>query len=189
MDAVILAGGLGTRLRAVTGDLIPKALAPVNGYPFAAHLISCLYRMGVRNFFFSTGHMADMVGEWWNTECPVNNMTNAFFYAESKPCGTGGGLLNVLKTYGTIMSDPFLVVNGDCMVLPVEYDTNLERYYEHARRNAIVGYRPCDVMMFTTIMPNDGRYGEVVTHETTNAVVGFNAEGKGKHCLLSIVYR
>jgi len=58
---VVLAGGLGLRLREVTGGLLPKVLAPVNGEPFLAHKLRSLADMGVKNVVLLTGELGDQV--------------------------------------------------------------------------------------------------------------------------------
>ncbi len=52
---IILAGGLGTRLRSVVPDL-PKCMAPVNGKPFLAYVINYFQQQGIQNFIFSLGY-------------------------------------------------------------------------------------------------------------------------------------
>ena len=60
MQAIILAGGKGTRLRAEVPDL-PKPLAPVDGHPFLEHQMSYWIRQGVDRFVLSVGYMADRI--------------------------------------------------------------------------------------------------------------------------------
>ena len=59
-EAIILAGGLGTRLRSVVSDL-PKCMAPVAGQPFLKHVIRYLLSQGVEKFIFSLGYKHEMI--------------------------------------------------------------------------------------------------------------------------------
>lgn len=87
-EAIVLAGGLGTRLRAVLPDL-PKPLAPVQGSPFLSYLIQYLARQGIERIILSLGYGADQVLTWlaeseWDIQLvPV---------VEPHPLGTGGAL-------------------------------------------------------------------------------------------------
>ena len=62
MQCVILAGGLGTRLQAITGSL-PKALVPVLGRPFAAYQLTLLARNGVTEVVYCIGHHGEQIVE------------------------------------------------------------------------------------------------------------------------------
>jgi D-glycero-alpha-D-manno-heptose 1-phosphate guanylyltransferase len=59
-EAIILAGGLGTRLRSVVND-VPKCMAPVNGIPFINFIITYLKKEGVERFIFSLGYKSEIV--------------------------------------------------------------------------------------------------------------------------------
>ena len=63
LDAIILAGGLGTRLRSVVQDL-PKCMAPVGGHPFLYYLLEYLKKQGVRRVILSLGYLHETVEEW-----------------------------------------------------------------------------------------------------------------------------
>lgn len=106
MEAVVLAGGLGTRLRAVVND-VPKPMAPVGGRPFLEHLIEYWIAQGVRRFVISVGYLAERIvahfgGAWRGAEIA--------YAREESPLGTGGGLLLAL---GAVRAPQLLVLNGD----------------------------------------------------------------------------
>jgi D-glycero-alpha-D-manno-heptose 1-phosphate guanylyltransferase len=107
MQAVILAGGKGTRLRAEVPDS-PKPLAPVNGRPFLKYLMSYWVSQGVDRFVLSVGYMAERVieeiGDRFD-EVPV------VYAVEERPLGTGGGLVRAMRQLRA--GEPFLVLNGD----------------------------------------------------------------------------
>ena len=104
--AVILAGGLGTRLREVVADR-PKVLAEVNGRPFLASLLDRLVDAGIGNVILCTGYMAELVRE---TLGDGYRGIELLYSRENTPLGTGGALRRALPL---IASDPVLVLNGD----------------------------------------------------------------------------
>ena len=61
MEAILLAGGLGTRLHNVTGDRYPKSLAEVDGRPFLHYVVRYLASQGVKRFIFAVSHHADKI--------------------------------------------------------------------------------------------------------------------------------
>lgn len=106
---VVLAGGLGTRLRSAVPDL-PKCLAPVGGRPFLELQLQALAAQGVGRFVLSLGYMADAVTDAvsrFEVSVPVDCIT------ERQPLGTGGATLHVLHEAGL---DEALVVNGDTFI-------------------------------------------------------------------------
>lgn len=104
--AVILAGGLGTRLREVVADR-PKVLAVVNGRPFLACLLDRLIDAGIRRVVLCTGYMAELVRDTFGDS--YRGMVLCYS-REVAPLGTGGALRLALPL---IDSDPVLVLNGD----------------------------------------------------------------------------
>lgn len=105
--AVILAGGLGTRLRAAVPDL-PKPMAPINGRPFLEHQLDYWIGQGIERFILSVGYRhAAISGHFGARYRGV-----AIDYAvEETPLGTGGGLL--LAAARLDGGAPALVLNGD----------------------------------------------------------------------------
>lgn len=123
--AIILAGGLGTRLRAVVPDR-PKPMALVNGQPFLVHVMEYWRRQGVERFVLSVGYRHEMIQQFFGT----NYQGIPLDYAvEETPLGTGGGLLHALDRVG---DEPCLVLNGDTF-FAVEARSLRE---VHAARNA-----------------------------------------------------
>ena len=106
MEAIVLAGGFGTRLRPCVENL-PKPLAPVCGRPFLAYLLDYLYANGVRRAIISTGYMADEVVKAIGKD--YRGMVVDYSHEET-PLGTGGGIKKALA----MCNDKFaLVINGD----------------------------------------------------------------------------
>lgn len=86
--AIILAGGLGTRLRSVVAD-VPKCMAPVAGKPFLKYVIDYLVREGVTHFIFSVGYKRESIVEFVQDAYPH---LNCQFAVEEEPLGTGGAV-------------------------------------------------------------------------------------------------
>jgi D-glycero-alpha-D-manno-heptose 1-phosphate guanylyltransferase len=104
--AVILAGGLGTRLRTVVFDR-PKVLAPVNGRPFLTYLLDQLTEVGVRRVVLCTGHLGDQVSATFGT---AYGPLALLYSREPVQLGTGGAVRLALPF---LDCEPMLVLNGD----------------------------------------------------------------------------
>lgn len=107
-EAIILAGGLGTRLRdAVPG--LPKCMAPVAGRPFLFHVINYLRSEGIEKFIFSLGYLHEVIEEYLNEQFSTLHYQCS---VEEEPLGTGGAIqLACLKA----SEKDVLVVNGDTL--------------------------------------------------------------------------
>lgn len=162
-QAVLLVGGLGTRLRPLT-YLLPKALIPVANLPLIAYEIIPLVQAGVRRIIFAMGYKADVLrrqlgeGSEWGAE---------FIYVEeSSPLDTAGAIRNV----GEYIDGPFFVLNGDII-----YDVNLSALAAaHVERNALVTFcvrQTEDIERFGLIQWHDDgrveRFVEKTTHDPT----------------------
>lgn len=106
MDAVVLAGGYGTRLRSVVSD-VPKPMAPVAGRPFLERLLEYWIAQGVRRFVLSVGYLADKVSSHFG---PAWGGASIAYAHETEPLGTGGGLL---LAAAEARGEDLLVLNGD----------------------------------------------------------------------------
>lgn len=106
-SAVILAGGLGTRLRSVVPDL-PKPMAPVNGQPFLSHLLDYWVLQGVDHFVLSVGYRCDVIMDFFGDQYKNASIE---YVVEATPLGTGGGLLLAAERLQSTV--PFLLLNGD----------------------------------------------------------------------------
>lgn len=122
-EAIVLVGGLGTRLRATVSD-VPKPLAPVAGRPFLAWVLDHLAAEGMRRVVLATGYMSEQVeraigGEWTGMQ--------VVYSIEEKPLGTGGA---IRLAANLLQGDGAHVMNGDTFLRysPAE----LERATSHA---------------------------------------------------------
>lgn len=105
-EAIILAGGLGTRLRSAVPDL-PKCLAPVGGRPFVGYITDHFRREGIRRFIFALGYKNDHFETFFRTEFPDGGYEISL---EAEPLGTGGAIRQALdRVEGTTA----LILNGD----------------------------------------------------------------------------
>lgn len=107
MDAVVLAGGLGTRLRSVVADL-PKPMASVNGRPFLEHQLRYWMRQGIDRFILSVGYKHETIVAHFGAAFEGAQIEYA---VEPEPLGTGGGLLLALEKRSR--REGFLLLNGD----------------------------------------------------------------------------
>lgn len=106
--AVILAGGLGTRLRSAVPDL-PKCMAPVAGKPFLYYVIKYLQQQGVEHFIFSLGYMHEIISQWLSENYPNMHYSLSI---ENEPLGTGGAVRLALQK---ATARHALVLNGDTL--------------------------------------------------------------------------
>jgi len=111
--AIILAGGLGTRLRGVVPDL-PKPMALINNRPFLEYQMDYWIAQGIDKFILSVGYLKNIIIKHFGDEYKGAKIEYA---VEHKPLGTGGGLLLAAKD----LTKPFLVLNGDTFI---EVDLN-----------------------------------------------------------------
>ena len=108
MDAIILAGGFGTRLKRVISD-VPKPLAPINGKPFLQYLMDFLNSQNniVDSVILSLGYMSDKVINYFNDKYKD---INVIYSVEKEPLGTGGAIKQALDYTS---SEDVFILNGD----------------------------------------------------------------------------
>lgn len=107
IDAVILCGGLGTRLRPLIADR-PKSLAEIAGKPLLDILVTELLRQGCHRIIFCVGHMGEQIIAHYRRREGAEYL----FAKEEVPLGTGGAVRNALPL---VQSDPLLILNGDSL--------------------------------------------------------------------------
>jgi D-glycero-alpha-D-manno-heptose 1-phosphate guanylyltransferase len=105
--AIVLAGGLGTRLREAVPDL-PKPMAPVNGRPFLEYLLDYWIEQGVERFVISVGYLHQLIVDHFGYSY---RGVKVDYSIEKSPLGTGGALL--LASSKLKSNHPFLLLNGD----------------------------------------------------------------------------
>lgn len=127
--AVILAGGLGTRLRPVTLE-IPKPLIPIRGRTLTEHVLDVLKEQGVRHVFLAVGYMADRIKEHFGDGARFG--VKIEYIVEEEPLGTGGWM-HVLRREGKVPTEEFIVVNGDNL-FDIDFSAMLDL---HRRERAV----------------------------------------------------
>jgi len=105
-EAIVLAGGLGQRLRSEIGEL-PKSMAMVNGQPFLHFLFHYLNNQGIRSVILSVGYKWETIRDYFGYDYKGLKITYA---VEEDPLGTGGGIRLALEK---IEGDTTFVLNGD----------------------------------------------------------------------------
>src|SRR5271169_3945493 len=116
MQCVILAGGLGTRMRPLA-ETCPKTLLPVAGRPFAYHQLHWLAAQGITDVVYSIGHQGDRIRRYWEQEPrPVSKIR--YVDEGQKLRGTAGALR--LAWEQGVLDERFFVIYGDSF-LPVEF--------------------------------------------------------------------
>lgn len=154
-EAIILAGGFGTRLRSVVAD-VPKPMAPVAGKPFLAWQLEYLIAAGVRRFILSVGYRADVIEAHFG--CRYHE-AEVLYARENEPLGTGGAILLALTM---ARAERVFVLNGDSMC---SVDLAALRRASLVRTDAIG--------MCVKHVQDAGRYGAVSVDSETGAVLSF----------------
>ena len=158
MEVIILAGGLGTRLRSVVSE-VPKCMAPVAGKPFLWYLLKYLTRFEqVDRVILSVGYLREVIFKWIDEvkdEFPFE-----FDYAvEEEPLGTGGGIKLALSKVRGVDA---VVLNGDTF-----FDVDLK---------ALMGQHrllPSAITLALKPMKEFDRYGRVVIDTIDNRIEEF----------------
>ena len=146
-EAIILAGGFGTRLRDAIPDL-PKCMAPVNGRPFLFYVINYLRSQGIEKFIFSLGYKHEVISEYLQTDFPTLDFQ---CLVEKEPLGTGGA---ILASCYKASEKTVLVVNGDTI-----FKVDLEKAFaDHLEHNS-------DCTLLLKPMETFDRYGVVELNE------------------------
>src|SRR5665213_258741 len=132
-EAIILAGGLGTRLRSVVSDS-PKCMAPVSGKPFLSFLIFFLQKNGIENFIFSVGYMHEIIEDYLKENYPGLNYKISL---EREPLGTGGAIkLACSKT----LDKNVIVCNGDTLY-KIDLDS-LSKFHKEKNAACTLSLKP-----------------------------------------------
>lgn len=159
MDAVILCGGLGTRLRPISGDL-PKVLMPFAGKPFIDILIESLLPFGFRRFILCVGYLKEKVRAHFSMRD-----YKVLFSEEAEPLGTGGAVKNARPH---ITGSSFLLLNGDSLC-PTDLNGFRDFHVQKGGILSIVLTRPL----------SEKAYG-MVELDRENRIVAFREKAKAR---------
>ncbi len=159
IDAVILCGGMGSRLRAVVDDR-PKPMAEINDRPFLDILIDSFCEFGFRRFVLCAGYMSQIIRDYYGSRAGSHEFVIS---DEHKPLGTAGAIKNAAEL---IRSDTFLVANGDSFC-PVDLGA-LHDF--HSARHALMS-------MVVLETQNTGDCG-LVSLDGSKRIVGFEEKNQ-----------
>jgi D-glycero-alpha-D-manno-heptose 1-phosphate guanylyltransferase len=147
MQAIILAGGLGTRLRSVV-DHLPKCLAPVAGHPFLYYVITNLERQGIHRIILSVGYLMEPIITYIEQNFSHLDIK---FVIETTPLGTGGGIYLACENADT---PHVFVLNGDSF-----FNIDFGAFYEfHKTKKA-------ESSLALKRLQHFDRYGRVIIDE------------------------
>jgi len=158
MEAIVLAGGLGTRLAARLQG-VPKPMAPVAGRPFLEILLNQLDRAGCASVLLSVGHLHQVIQDHFG---PSYRGMRLDYVIESVPLGTGGAIRAALPR---ATADHVLVLNGDTFLL-ADYAAMMRFHVAEGR----------ELTMAVTHQGNIARYGGVLVEE--RRIIGFQEKGR-----------
>jgi NDP-sugar pyrophosphorylase family protein len=133
MQAVILAGGLGTRLRPVT-EKVPKPMVPVAGKPFLEHQIIYLRQQGIKDILLLIGYLSDQIHKFFGDGSTYG--VRIAYSTEQAPLGTAGAV----RLAAPKLDDSFLVLNGDTF-LPLRYSHVMDMFLRLKPEGIVVAYK------------------------------------------------
>lgn len=133
MQAVILAGGLGTRLKPLT-EKMAKVMVPVNGKPFLYHLLELLKRQGISDIILCIGYLGEQVKYAFGDGRSLG-VTIRYGEEKERLLGTGGAM----KQAESLLDDYFLLINGDTY-LPIDYREVESTFLKSGKKALMVVY-------------------------------------------------
>lgn len=167
LTAVLLAGGFGTRIRELYPD-VPKPMIPVAGEPFLEWAIRYWKRQGVTRFVLSLGHLAEVAERHFAGRAEVAMVR------EPRALGTGGAVKYVAEH--AALSDPFIVANGDSLVLA-----------DVSAALAQAGQPGVDGVVLGVEVEDASRYGSLAVDEG-GRMLGFREKMPGRGLINAGVY-
>lgn len=166
MQALILVGGLGTRLRDIVKDR-PKSMAIINGKPFLEYQIDFLKKNGIHDIILSTGYMSAKIEEYFGSG---EKLGISIRYAKEKELlGTGGAIGNAKN----MLDDQFFVLNGDSIFL-IDVNSMIKFHKENHS----------DATLALVKVKDKSRYGNVHV-DSKFQITGFIEKGNSKVDLVS----
>jgi len=159
-DAIILAGGLGTRLKEVIDDA-PKSMAPVNGRPFLEYQLDLLDRWGLKRVILSVGYKKEIIHLHFGEQYKSMELIYA---EEDEPLGTGGAILNALQH---VQGYAVFILNGDTY-----FDINMQRLDDFRR------IKECDLCLAIRFEIDPDRFG-MLEFDNNNRITRFYEKSTG----------
>jgi len=131
MQAVILAGGLGTRLRPIT-EKVPKCMVPIGDKPFLFYLLDLLKHRGVDDVIICSGYLGEQIEYYFGTGKDIG-LNLRYSREKDVLLGTGGALKQAQK----LVNSHFLVINGDTY-LDINYQNVYQEFIAGKKQSLIV---------------------------------------------------
>lgn len=148
ITAIILAGGLGTRLQSVVKDL-PKCMAPVNGIPFLSYVIAHLQNNKIGHFIFSLGYKSEIIIDFLESAYPDLSKT---YVVEKEQLGTGGAIKTACAF---VKNKQVVIVNGDTF-----FNIDINKMVHFQERSK------ADCTIALKLIKNSSRYGKIVINSS-----------------------
>ncbi|MEZ4774409.1 MAG: nucleotidyltransferase family protein [Bacteroidia bacterium] len=153
-EAIVLAGGMGTRLRSVVAD-VPKPMAEVNGRPFLAYLLDELNEQGVETVVLAVGYKREVIVDYFGEKYKNISLR---YSVEEEALGTGGGIKQACEM---LDRNDALVLNGDTF-----FGVDVQQLYQYYQK------KDADLVLALKEMRDFDRYGTVQIDEA-GQVTGF----------------
>ncbi|MCA2018015.1 nucleotidyltransferase family protein [Vibrio tritonius] len=163
--AIILCGGMGTRLHAITKDQTAKPMVEVAGRPFLQYLLDYLIQQGISQVVLAVGHHKHIIMDYFGER--YESLTIRYSI-ETNPLGTGGALKQAMQNPAVQQSELALVLNGDSFI-GFDLQDMIKQLTQH---NA-------DLVMALREMDNTGRYGRV-TVDRNSKLTAFEEKKGGQ---------
>ncbi|MCM8813388.1 MAG: nucleotidyltransferase family protein [Candidatus Omnitrophica bacterium] len=161
-EAIVLAGGAGTRLRSVVAD-VPKPLADINGTPFLEYLLRYLERQGINTVVIAVSYMADAIMDYCRRR---RGSLQIRYSVEAAPLGTGGAIKQAL-THTAFAADDVFICNGDTF-----FDVSLSELWQ------VHSVHQADVTIALRRETDSRRFGSVICDPHTGRIVRFTEKGE-----------
>ena len=161
MEAILLCGGLGTRLRSVVSDR-PKPMADIAGKPFLHYLVRMLSEKGVERFVFALGYMGEQIEAYFQ-DGREYGISIVYSYEES-PLGTGGAIRNAISK---MQEEVVLILNADTY-----FDTDYRSLFQEQSRKC------ADMTIASREIEDVSRYGAILK-DTDGRILRWNEKQSG----------
>ena len=167
MEAILLCGGLGTRLRSVVSDR-PKPMADIAGKPFLHYLVKMLSKNGVKHLIFALGYMGEQIEAYFQSGEDYG-LSISYSYEES-PLGTGGAIRNALSH---VSAENVLVLNADTY-FHTNYENLLTQQLKNQAMMTIASRKIEDISRYGAILKDEAgrilRWNEKMSSEQAEAL-------------------
>lgn len=166
MEAILLCGGLGTRLRSVVSDR-PKPMADIAGKPFLHYLVKMLSESGVKHLIFALGYMGEQIEAYFQSGEDYG-LSISYSYEDS-PLGTGGAIRNALSH---VSGENVLVLNADTY-FHTDYESLLREQLKNKAAMTIASRKIEDISRYGAILKDESgrilRWNEKMSSDRAEA--------------------